>query len=198
MDERADPAGMPGGETSNLHEDGAPKKTALRAWLRLLTCTTMIENEIRGRLRDEFGFTLPRFDLLAQLDKAEEGLVLGEVSKRLMVSAGNVTAIVERLLASGYITRRPSPSDKRAQIVQMTHAGRAAFRTMAEAHNRWIEDLFAGLSAEEIAGLMAGLARVKSSVQDHLAPHAKPSRTRRARPRQDSVDGPTDSGPGLR
>ena len=154
----------------------------MRACLRLLTCTTLIENEIRGRLRDEFDFTLARFDLLAQLDKAEGGLVLGEVSKRLMVSAGNVTALVERLLASGYITRRPSSTDKRAQIVQLTHAGRAVFRTMAEAHNRWIEDLFAGLPPDRLAGVMAGLAWVKASVQDHLAPAAKPVRRRRAPP----------------
>nr|WP_244424768.1 MarR family transcriptional regulator [Methylobacterium nodulans] len=139
----------------------------------------MIENDIRSRLRTQFDFTLPRFDLLAQLDKAEDGLVLSEASKLLMVSAGNVTAVVEKLLASGYITRQPSPHDRRAQVIRMTHAGRAAFRTMAEAHRTWVEELFADLSPEEVAGLMDGLARLKRSAQGHLGGLPPPGRGRR-------------------
>ncbi|QDI83724.1 MarR family transcriptional regulator [Methylorubrum populi] len=154
--------------------EGRDKRTAVRAWLRLLTCATLIENEIRSRLREQFDFTLPRFDLLAQLDKAEDGLVLGEASKLLMVSAGNVTAVVEKLLASGYITRQPSPTDRRVQIIRLTHAGRAAFRTMAEAHNAWIEELFAGLADGEIAALTDGLARLKRSAQAGIEPRRRP------------------------
>ncbi len=157
--------------------EGRDTRTSVRAWLRLLACTTLIENEIRSRLREQFDFTLPRFDLLAQLDKAEDGLVLGEASKLLMVSAGNVTAVVDKLLASGYITRQPSPTDRRAQIIRLTHAGRAAFRTMAEAHNGWVEELFAGLSDAEIAGLTDHLARLKRSAQSHIEPR-EPSRRR--------------------
>lgn len=156
-----------------VEAEGRDKRTAVRAWLRLLTCTTLIENEIRSRLREQFDFTLPRFDLLAQLDKAEDGLVLGEASKLLMVSAGNVTAVVEKLLASGYITRQPSPTDRRVQIIRLTHAGRAAFRTMAEAHNAWIEELFAGLSDGEIAALTDGLARLKRSAQAGVEPRRR-------------------------
>lgn len=157
--------------------EGRDTRTAVRAWLRLLTCTTLIENEIRSRLREQFDFTLPRFDLLAQLDKAEDGLVLGEASKLLMVSAGNVTAVVEKLLASGYITRQPSPTDRRVQIIRLTHAGRAAFRTMAEAHHGWVEELFGGLSDEETATLTDGLARLKRSAQGRIAPR-EPARRR--------------------
>lgn len=140
-------------------------RTELRLWLRLLTCTTLIETEVRRRLRDEFDFTLPRFDLLAQLDKAEDGLVLGEVSKRLMVSAGNVTALVERLLESGHITRTPSPTDRRVQIIRMTDTGRADFRRMADAHGDWIGILFEGLGEADMAALMDLLARLKTSVR---------------------------------
>ena len=70
----------------------------LRLWLRLLTCTTLIEGEVRSRLRERFDVTLPRFDLMAQLDKAPEGMTLSDVSKRMMVSNGNVTGLVERLV----------------------------------------------------------------------------------------------------
>ena len=74
----------------------------LRLWLRLLTCTTLIEGEVRKRLRARFDVTLPRFDLMAQLDKAPEGLTLSDLSKRMMVSNGNLTALVERLVAVSY------------------------------------------------------------------------------------------------
>lgn len=149
---------------------GAPsgQKKELRAWLRLFTCATLIENEIRRRLREDFNFTLPRFDLLAQLDRSEDGMVLGEVSKRLMVSAGNITPIAEKLIESGYITRRPSEADRRIQIVSMTQAGRAAFRVMAEEHGKWIGEFFAGMSPAEIEVLMGALAKLKSSVRSGL------------------------------
>jgi len=140
-------------------------RAELRLWLRLLTCTTLIETEVRRRLREEYDFTLPRFDLLAQLDKAEDGLVLGEVSKRLMVSAGNVTALVERLLESGHITRAASPTDRRVQIIRMTANGRAAFREMADDHADWIGSLFNDLSESDIDTLMTALGRLKASVR---------------------------------
>ena len=143
-------------------------KRELRAWLRLFTCTTLIENSIRSRLREQFSFTLPRFDLLAQLDRSEDGLVLGEVSKRLMVSAGNITPITEKLIENGYITRRPSEVDRRIQIISMTQAGRAAFRVMAEEHGKWIADLFSDLSEDELDVLMGALAKLKGSVKSKL------------------------------
>ena len=139
-------------------------KAELRTWLRLFASATLIENEIRRRLRDQFSFTLPRFDLLAQLYKAEDGLGLGEMSKRLMVSPGNVTAITERLIKSGYISRTRLPEDRRVQIVRMTHAGRAAFKTMAEAHSEWITDLFSALNADDLEILKDKLTTLKTSL----------------------------------
>ena len=116
MDDRTDPA--------RRRDQGrrAPGRSRgeLRLWLRLLTCTTLIEGEVRRRLRDEFDVTLPRFDLMAQLDKAPDGMTLGELSQRMMVSNGNVTGLVERLVAQGLLDRRASPNDRRAQIVSLT------------------------------------------------------------------------------
>src|SRR4051794_36963193 len=85
----------------------------IRLWLRLLTCTTLIEGEVRGRLRERFDVTLPRFDLMAQLDKVPDGMTLSDVSKRMMVSNGNVTGLVERLVESGHLDRRTSDIDRR-------------------------------------------------------------------------------------
>ncbi len=150
---------------TKVMEAPADHRDELRLWLRLLTCSTLIETEIRRKLQREFGFTLPRFDLLAQLDKAENGLVLGEVSKRLMVSAGNVTAIVERLQASGHVTRSPAPHDRRVQVIRMTSLGRSAFDAMAERHAAWIGAMFAGVGRRDTAALMALLAKLKASVR---------------------------------
>ena len=93
---------------------------------------------MRRRLRDEFDVTLPRFDLMAQLDKAPNGMTLGELSQRMMVSNGNVTGLAERLVEQGLLDRRAAPNDRRAQIVSLTAEGRRAFRAMARTHEDWI------------------------------------------------------------
>jgi DNA-binding MarR family transcriptional regulator len=137
----------------------------LRLWLRLLTCTTLIESEVRGRLRERFNVTLPRFDLMAQLDKVPDGMTLSDLSKRMMVSNGNVTGLVERLVVSGHLDRRTSESDRRVQFIRLTKLGRADFRKMAAEHERWIADLFADLTPKEIRELMRLLAKTKGSAQ---------------------------------
>src|ERR1700753_3226593 len=101
--------------------------TELRLWLRLLTCTTLVEGEVRGRLRERFDVTLPRFDLMAQLDKVSDGMTLSDLSKRMMVSNGNVTGLVERLVESGHLDRRTSENDRRVQMIRLTQARRPAF-----------------------------------------------------------------------
>jgi len=137
----------------------------LRLWLRLLTCTTLIEGEVRRRLRQEFDVTLPRFDLLAQLDKAPSGMTLGELSQRMMVSNGNVTGLSERLVALGLLDRRQSRSDRRAQLVRLTPEGRRVFRTMARAHAGWIAEIFSHLASADIEALMRLLAKTKASAR---------------------------------
>ena len=137
----------------------------LRLWLRLLTCTTLIEGEIRKRLREHFDVTLPRFDLMAQLDKARDGLTLSEISRRMMVSNGNVTGLVERLADSGHLVRRTPDSDRRVQVISLTDLGRAEFRTMAAAHEGWIAEMFADLSRREVRELLRLLGKAKTSAR---------------------------------
>jgi DNA-binding MarR family transcriptional regulator len=141
----------------------------LRLWLRLLTCTTLIEGEVRRRLRESFDVTLPRFDLMAQLDKTPDGMTLGELSSRMMVSNGNVTGLVERLVADGLIVRKPAPNDRRSQIVRLTPAGRRAFRAQARAHEGWISEIFADLKPSEVSTLMGLLAKAKRSAARAVA-----------------------------
>jgi DNA-binding MarR family transcriptional regulator len=149
-----------------LPEDHAEE---LRLWLRLLTCTNLIEGEVRGRLRQRFDVTLPRFDLMAQLDKAPDGMTLSDVSKRMMVSNGNVTGLVERLVESGHLDRRTSETDRRVQVIRLTKLGRAEFRRMAAEHETWIADLFAELTPKDVRELMRLLAKTKASAQKAAA-----------------------------
>src|ERR1700739_1651573 len=125
-------------ETKAVEHDHAEE---LRLWLRLLTCTRVIAGAVRTRLRERFDVTLPRFALMAQLDRAPDGMTLSDVSKRMMVSNGNVTGLVERLVESGHLDRRTSESDRRVQVIRLTKSGRAEFRKMAAQHENWIADL---------------------------------------------------------
>lgn len=140
----------------------------LRLWLRLLTCTLMIENEVRSRLRGAFDVTLPRFDLMAQLDKAPDGLTMGELSRRLMVSNGNVTGITDRLVNERLVAREPSPTDRRTAFVRLTPEGHKAFQAMAHRHEAWIADFFDGMTADEIRELMRLLGKAKQSVRESM------------------------------
>lgn len=163
--ERRAGAAAPDAET---RLDGHPphSRDELRLWLRLLTCATLIESEIRSRLRARFDVTLPRFDLLAQLEKAPDGLTLGELSRRMMVSNGNITGLVERLVETGHITRAPHAADRRVAVVRLTDAGRADFADMAFEHADWIAYLFSGLRPEEVGSLFALLGKLKQSVRE--------------------------------
>lgn len=137
----------------------------LRTWLRLLACCNLIEKEIRTRLRDEVGITLPQFDLLAALDRAEGGsLVMGELSRRLMVTNGNVTALVDRLVRDGLLERQVSPTDRRALVVRMTPRGRMVFEQVAPSHADWLADLMAGMNREHVECLYGHLAELKASL----------------------------------
>jgi DNA-binding MarR family transcriptional regulator len=160
-----DASAIPLDSETKVAERPADHEAELRLWLRLLTCTTLIEGEVRRRLRDTFDVTLPRFDLLAQLDKTPNGMTLGELSQRMMVSNGNVTGLAERLVEQGLLDRRASPTDRRAQIVSLTIEGRRAFRAMARTHEDWIADIFAGLAPDDIEALMRLLAKTKGSAR---------------------------------
>jgi len=134
---------------------------ALKLWLRLLSCTTRVEGIVRNRLRREFSTTLPRFDLLAQLEREPDGLSMGELSQRLMVTGANVTGITDQLEAEGLVRRVVHPRDRRSFAVQLTPTGRRQFRRMAVIHEQWIVELFAGWGVRQQAQMYSLLAGLK-------------------------------------
>jgi DNA-binding MarR family transcriptional regulator len=165
----SDSTAIPLDAETRVAERPADHKAELRLWLRLFTCKTLIEAEVRRRLRDTFHLTFPRFDLMAQLDRTPNGMTLGELSGRMMVSNGNVTGLVERLTAQGLIDRRPSPKDRRVQIVRLTAEGRRFFRAVTRANADWIAEVFADLTPAEIEALMRLLAKTKASARRAIA-----------------------------
>jgi DNA-binding MarR family transcriptional regulator len=139
---------------------------ALKLWLRMLACTVRVENTIRSRLRGSFGITLPRFDLMAQLERQPDGLRMGELSKRMMVTGGNVTGIVAQLEREQLVARVPDPQDGRAFVVRLTPLGRTAFANMAAVHEGWVADLFRDIPADDKTHMIALLDKMKQHLND--------------------------------
>lgn len=146
------------------HDGALADQMDVRVWLRMLSCSTTIEKRLRRRLAERFGTTLPRFDILAALERAADGTTMSELSRALLVSNGNVTAVVKQLESDGLVESRSSAADKRSQIVALTGTGRAHFAEMAAAHHDWIRTMFAGMRSDELNALFALLSQLKSSV----------------------------------
>jgi DNA-binding MarR family transcriptional regulator len=156
------------GETLNDDHEfraHADQHASLRLWLRLLSCTNRVEDKIRQKLRESFGITLPRFDLMAQLERHPDGLTMGELSRRMMVTGGNITTIVDQLEKEKLVVRVVGVNDRRSFTVKLTQAGRDAFTDMAIAHEAWVADMFEGLSVKQQADLHTLLGAMKKNLQ---------------------------------
>lgn len=146
------------------HDGALADRSSVRLWLRLLSCTMVMEKRVKRRLAERFGATLPRFDVLAALDRHPEGMTMGALSSSLLVSNGNVTGLVQALAKDGHVSMSPSPADRRASIVRLTPGGRSYFADLAEAHHGWIDEMVAGLSREERDALYNLLGALKASI----------------------------------
>jgi DNA-binding MarR family transcriptional regulator len=141
---------------------GVDSHMGLRLWLRMLTTTNLVQAELRKRLRSEFDTTLPRFDLMAQLERHPEGLKMTELSRRLMVTGGNVTGITDQLEQEGLVVRDADPNDRRAISVRLTPD------RMAVAHEQWVVEMFGGLSLDEKSRTHQRLGKLKKHLLDNL------------------------------
>ena len=140
----------------------------LRLWLRMLTCCNLIESEIRSRLRTEFDTTLPRFDLMAQLQRAPEGMKMSELSRHMMVTNGNITGITDQLEKEGMVERIKVATDRRSSIIRLTPKGKKHFQKMAQSHEQWVRSLFNGVSEKSRKQLFEALGEVKLVAQNAL------------------------------
>ena len=146
---------------TRVHDD---HHVSLRLWLRLFSCTNQVQTRIRQKLQLNFNTTLPRFDLMAQLERAPGGLKMSELSQRLMVTGGNVTGITDGLEKEGLVVREVDPADRRVFRVKLTSEGERHFRRMAAAHEQWVIDLFGALSSRQKKLLVELLGELKTRV----------------------------------
>ena len=154
----------PAGPETRLTRDD---HRSLRLWLRLLTCTNLLETQMRRLLQARFGTSLPRFDLMAQLERAPQGLKMSELSQRMMVTGGNVTGITDGLEKEGLVVREVDPADRRVFRVKLTAEGQRQFRRMAGEHEQWIIGLFEGMSAKQKNQLVDLLGELKRHISEH-------------------------------
>lgn len=145
-------------------------KLSVRLWLRLLSAHNIIEQQIRRRLHEQFGRTLPQFDVLAELEHAGEPQTMSQVSRRLLVSNGNLTGVVDRLVREGLVNRQLSSSDRRVQMVSLTETGRSHFHEMARAHESWMDELFSGLDRTSLAQAEQSVRRIRDAVREQINP----------------------------
>jgi len=146
--------------------NGSPSKQRLRLWIRLLRSTRAIEAEVRDRLRTEFGVTLPQFDVMAALERAPKGMRMSELSRFLMVSNGNVTGIIDRLVEGRLVTRKAADDDRRALIVRLTPQGLSQFAAMAKAHKGWVNRLLSEFNETETAAVIRHLDGLSNRVRN--------------------------------
>ena len=141
-------------------------KERLRLWLKLLKASSLIEDEIRSRLRAEFKSTLPRFDVMSALERAPDGLKMSEISKRLRVSNGNITGIVDKLTEDGLALRVSVPGDRRANLIHLTPKGQKVFAEHAKTHEAWINEILAELNKDDIEGMILRLDHLTKSLKE--------------------------------
>ncbi len=145
------------------------EKESLRTWLRLLSCESMIEQRLRSVFRQHFDVTLPQFDVLSELEHASGALTMSELSHELMVSNGNITGVIDRLVTMGLVQRERPEHDRRIQYIRLTEKGSAEFRRMAELHETWVNQLFADLSQKDMQQLQALLLKARNSAVQNEA-----------------------------
>lgn len=155
------------------HDGMLGRSASVRLWLRLLSCTMVVEKQIRRGLSEGFETTLPRFDVLAALDRHPDGMTMGALSRSLLVSNGNVTGLVQTLIRDGHVALTPAPTDRRASVASLTESGKIYFATLAEAHHGWVDAMFSDLSENQRELLYDLLGALKVSIA-HADPKEMP------------------------
>ena len=138
-------------------------KAKLRLWIRLLRASRLIEANVRERFKTQFNVTLPRFDVMAALYRKPDGMLMSEISRFLMVSNGNVTGIVDRLVLDRLVVRSQRDGDRRTSFIRLTGKGRMMFEAMASAHQSWIDELLKDVPVKDAIDLSAKLKSFRSN-----------------------------------
>ncbi len=130
-------------------------------WVRLLTCHNLVLTELRKNFEGEC--TLARFDLVANLDQ-EDGQTLAALSRRMLVTAGNLTGLVDRAERDGVVVRKADPRDGRLVRVYLTHKGQRLAKELVPAHGAQVAKLLGGLDVSERRELRRLLGKLRDSM----------------------------------
>jgi DNA-binding MarR family transcriptional regulator len=153
-------------KTAPARDVAAKDHPEIRIWLRLLSCAGRIESVLQSRIAKEFGTTLARFDVMSQLERSGTGLTMTETSRRMMVSNGAITSLVDRLVEDGFVVREPHPEDRRTTILRLTETGHERFHVMAAEHEQWVIGLLAGVDKQTKQELVKSLAVLKHHLDE--------------------------------
>ena len=163
------------------HDGDSPEQSeSVRLWLRLLSCTTIVEKRLRRRLAASFDTTLPRYDVLAALSRHPEGMSMGALSQSLLVSGGNLTSVVQQLRREALLDVVAVPDDRRLSIVMLTDMGRDHFETLCTAHRSWVEAMLAGLNDAQRTMLydLLGTLKISIAMAERTGTETRPGKDR--------------------
>jgi DNA-binding MarR family transcriptional regulator len=145
-------------------KESLEKKPAVGLWVRLAKCYALVLREVRDAPGNS-ALTLAQFDVLAQLLRHPEGMTPGDLSEALLVTAGNITGLVDRLEAQDLVTKRTAKDDARVRIVRLTARGkRLAVREVAR-HERLLSRVFSDLRVDEQLEISETLDRMRVALE---------------------------------
>lgn len=148
------------------HVEGS-EHLELRLWLRMVSCSVKMESILSQRLRKEFKISMARFDVMSRLERHPDGLTMSELSRRLIVSNGAITGLVDKLTEAGLVSRHEDPNDRRSTIVRLTRKGRDNFLRMARRHEEWVVSILGELSSEAQSELLQNLTLLQRNLDLH-------------------------------
>jgi DNA-binding MarR family transcriptional regulator len=141
---------------SYVNDRRAPSPAGLFSLLHAADAAqTHVELKLSG-----LGLSLPKLAALSALKDAGEAMPLGQLAERLSCVKSNITQLVDRLEADGFVSRAQDPNDRRTRLAVLTAAGRKACDEGIRLRDRTERELFGALSAEEARQLAALVEKV--------------------------------------
>jgi DNA-binding MarR family transcriptional regulator len=140
----------------------------MRAWLAMVGCFTSVERSLRRHFNHVFRSSLPRYDVLMALVHFPDGLTMGQLASKLMVSKGNMTGVVRRLQQNNCVRQASSRHDRRVRVVTLTSKGRTLWEQMHGEYRSVIEDVLSQLSKTESRLLTQSLMQAQERIDSVL------------------------------
>ena len=136
---------------------------AVRCWFRLIRLEARLGAAVADRLR-EIGLSVPQCDVLTTLTE-EEGVSQQALARRLYVTKGNISGLLDRLEAAGLVERRSTETDRRQYEIHLTDAGREAAAGAIAIQHKLIAATFGRVPAAELAAFEHTLVALRDLVR---------------------------------